>query len=191
MELLGSGSTITGGVMNRLNLGCGRDIKNGWVNLDKAGLPGVDVVHDLDVLPLPFEDDHFDQVLARDVLEHVNYIPLLKEIHRILKVGAELIIQVPHFSSADNYIDPTHKNQFSIRTFEFFVSSSISKREYYFDFQFNKIGKSHVGFFKWPLIYNYIIEPIVNSSNKMKKYYELTCFCSLFPAQNIIISLIK
>lgn len=33
--------------MKRLNLGCGRDIKKGWINLDILKLPGVDVVYDL------------------------------------------------------------------------------------------------------------------------------------------------
>ena len=37
----------------KLHLGCGTDIRAGWVNLDCAKLPGVDIVHDLNVLPLP------------------------------------------------------------------------------------------------------------------------------------------
>jgi hypothetical protein len=32
----------------KLNLGCGRDIKQGFVNLDYMPLPGVDVVADLE-----------------------------------------------------------------------------------------------------------------------------------------------
>jgi hypothetical protein len=31
----------------RLNLGCGRDVRPNWVNLDRVSLPGVDVVHDI------------------------------------------------------------------------------------------------------------------------------------------------
>ena len=46
----------------KLNLGCGRDIREGYVNLDKAGLDGVDVVHDLNVFPYPFEDNEFDEI---------------------------------------------------------------------------------------------------------------------------------
>lgn len=105
----------------RLNLGCGTDIREGWVNLDRARLPGVDVVHDLSTLPLPFADGEFAEICAKDVLEHLDYIPLLRELHRVLRVGGVLDIQVPHFTSAGNFIDPTHKRLFSIRTFEFFV----------------------------------------------------------------------
>ena len=36
----------------KLNLGCGTEIKKGWVNLDSVALAGVDVVHDIEKLPL-------------------------------------------------------------------------------------------------------------------------------------------
>ena len=177
--------------MNRLNLGCGKDIREAWINLDIARLPGVDVVHDLRRLPLPFEDERFDYILAKDVLEHVDYIPLLKELHRILRAGGQLAIQVPHFTSADNYIDPTHENRFSVRTFDFFISNSEFGRGYYFDFSFKKIAKRHIGFLRWPLFYNYLVELFVNSSYRLQKYYELTFLSALFPAQNITLTLVK
>ena len=31
-----------------LNVGCGRNIQEGWINLDSAALPGVDLVCDLE-----------------------------------------------------------------------------------------------------------------------------------------------
>ena len=85
--------------MKKLNLGSGKDIKQGWVNLDSAKLPGVDVVHDIEKLPLPFKDSEFDEILCQDVLEHIEYIPILKDIHRILKMGGKLKIRVPHFTN--------------------------------------------------------------------------------------------
>ncbi|HCD53350.1 MAG TPA: hypothetical protein DEQ34_12945, partial [Balneolaceae bacterium] len=97
---------------HKLNLGCGNDIREGWVNLDIAPLPGVDVVHNLEELPLPFEDEEFDHIRAQDILEHLEYIPLLKEIHRILKPGGTISIRVPHFTSRYNFNDPTHKKMF-------------------------------------------------------------------------------
>src|SRR5688500_12400690 len=91
----------------KLNLGCGTDIRPGFVNLDSIALPGVDVVHDLDVLPLPFPDAQFDEVLCKDVLEHVDYPPLLGEIHRVMKPGGRLTVESPHYSSRNFWIDPT------------------------------------------------------------------------------------
>ena len=175
----------------KLNLGCGRDIRTGWTNLDQARLPGVDVVHDLERLPLPFPDGHFDQIDAKDVLEHVEYIPLLGELHRILRSGGTLQIQVPHFTSADNFIDPTHKKQFSIRTFDFFVKGAAIARDYYFDFSFQAIAWRRIDFLGGKLFYNRLVAPFVNSHPRIQQYYELTFLCRLFPAQNIAIALVK
>ena len=44
-------------MMKKLNLGCGTDIKKGYINLDVAKLDGVDVVHDINRLPLPFKEN--------------------------------------------------------------------------------------------------------------------------------------
>jgi predicted SAM-dependent methyltransferase len=79
----------------RISLGCGTNILKGWINLDRATLAGVDVVHGLKALPLPFDDESADEILCEDVLEHVNYIPLLKECHRIVLPGGRVRIEVP------------------------------------------------------------------------------------------------
>jgi len=184
-----SGSPAPGAA--RLNLGCGTDVRPGWVNLDRAALPGVDVVHDLDALPLPFADASFDHVCAQDVLEHVDYIPLLREIHRILKPAGTLEIQVPHFTSADNYIDPTHVRRFSVRTFEFFVAGSGTAREYYFDFAFSRIARRRITFLRGAFFWNYVVEPLVNLGDVARQLFELTFVSRLFPAQNISVVLVK
>src|SRR5580704_15184485 len=132
----------------KINLGCGTNILSGWVNLDCAALPGVDVVHDLNALPLPFADASVDEILCEDVLEHINYPPLLKECHRILVVGGRLRIEVPHFTSSNNFVDPTHRNMFSIKTFNFFCNNTFegTGRNYYFDFKFSKITDKQITF---------------------------------------------
>lgn len=177
--------------VNKLNLGCGSDIRRGWTNLDKVALPGVDIVHDLHILPLPFDTEQFDHVCAKDVLEHVDYAELLREIHRILRIGGTLDIQVPHFTSADNFIDPTHTKRFSIRTFDFFVIGANAARAYYFDFGFSSISRKRLQFYRGPLFWDYFIEPLINVHAKVQKYYELTFISRLFPAQNIQLTLVK
>ncbi|MBI2579591.1 MAG: methyltransferase domain-containing protein [Candidatus Aenigmarchaeota archaeon] len=178
-------------MMKRLNIGCGTDIKEGWINLDSAAIKGVDVVHDIEKLPLPFKRGEFDEVLCRNILEHVDYIPVLKDIHRIMKNGGRLIITAPHFTSKHNFIDPTHKKMFSISTFDFFVEGSKIRRDYYFGFSFGAIEYSKITFQKGMFLYNHVVEKIVNSSRGMMQFYESTLLSRLFPAQDIEACLVK
>lgn len=174
--------------VNRLNIGCGQDVRKGWVNLDRARLPGVDVVHDVGVLPLPFSDGSFDEVLCKDVLEHVEYIPLLKDIHRILRDKGRLLITVPHFTSKDAYGDPTHRKLFTVHTFRYFTDRHF--RSYYFDFSFSRMT-ARICFDRRPVyFYNYLLEPLVNLNERIQNVYEGSPL-RLFPATNIEVRLDK
>ena len=51
-----------------LELGCGRIKHPNAVGIDRISLPGVDVVHDLNRRPYPFEDNTFDEVYAIHVI---------------------------------------------------------------------------------------------------------------------------
>ncbi len=178
--------------MERLNVGCGPDVRTGWVNLDVAPLPGVDVVHDLDDVPLPLEDNRFDLIECQDVLEHVELAPVLRDLHRILAPGGRLSLRSPHFTSQMFYIDPTHKKAFSIQTFDYFVRGRTVFGEFYFDFHFGAIERARITFHRrrsepW----NWLIEPLVNASPWMQRYYEAVGFSRLFPALNVELTLVK
>jgi len=174
--------------MKKLNLGCGKDIKPGYVNLDVAKLPGVDVVWDINKLPLPFKKEEFDEIYCKDILEHVEYIPLLKELHRILKKGEKIIIRVPHFTSKNAYADPTHRKYFSRETLSYFIKNH--NRDYYFDFNFSSI-KTYLEFDKkWYLPWNFILELIFNLNWRLLGFYELTPL-RIFPADTLWVTLTK
>jgi SAM-dependent methyltransferase len=107
--------------VSKLNLGCGRDIRPGFVNLDLVKMPGLDVVADLEAF-LPFRDDSFDEIFSSHVLEHVReLIPLLGELARICRAGGVLRIEVPHLSFFGAYTDPTHKRFFGYHSFDYFT----------------------------------------------------------------------
>ena len=98
--------------MKRLNVGCGRDIKEGWINLDMVKHEGVDVIHDLNKFPYPFKDNTFDIILASQIIEHLdNPLSFIKELWRIAKPGAEINIGTVHFSSPTVWGDITHKDR--------------------------------------------------------------------------------
>lgn len=108
--------------MKKLNLGCGQDIKKGYVNMDYVKQPGVDIAHDLEKFPWPIKPNTFDEVYCSHVLEHFSDLQrALKEIERILKPKGRIIIRVPHFSCGVSYRDPTHKKLFSYFTFDYFT----------------------------------------------------------------------
>ncbi|HEY7284456.1 MAG TPA: methyltransferase domain-containing protein [Vicinamibacterales bacterium] len=53
------------------------------------------------VTALPFDEGAFDRVLCLDVLEHLPYEDqprALAELHRVLKVGGELLVSVPNLA---------------------------------------------------------------------------------------------
>ncbi len=107
-----------------LDIGCGRRKRPGSVGLDRVALPGVDVVHDLDQFPYPFDDNCFDRVYAIHVIEHTTSIlKVMEEIHRISKPGARVTIITPHYSDAISWQDPTHRWHLNSYSFSYFDPS--------------------------------------------------------------------
>ena len=75
--------------INKLNLGCGENIKDGYINLEFRQIDNIDVVHDLNNYPWPFENNSFNEIIAYNVIEHLdNFILAMEEIHRISKDNA-------------------------------------------------------------------------------------------------------
>lgn len=104
----------------KLNLGCGNKHVEDAVNLDVTPDTSPDVVHNLNVRPWPFPDDSFDEVMAYDVIEHLDdVIASMEEIHRVCRDGAVVKITVPHFSSGNAFTDPTHRHYFSYFSFHY------------------------------------------------------------------------
>lgn len=120
--------------MQSLNLGCGQDIRpkaDGWVNMDLAPLPGVDVVHDLLEFPWPFRAGSFDHIHCSHVLEHVphyagrgqrkdGFLLVMEEMHRVLRPGGTVEILCPHHRGDNRWIDPTHTRAIHPGNFAYF-----------------------------------------------------------------------
>lgn len=105
-----------------LNLGCGNKHIPGAVNLDITDSTRPDVVHDLNVRPWPFPDGQFREVLAHDVIEHLDdVLATMEEIHRVCEDGAVVRITLPHFSCANAFTDPTHRHYFGWFSFHYFT----------------------------------------------------------------------
>lgn len=108
-----------------LCLGAGRDHREGAYHVDIVADTSPDLVWDLNCFPWPLPDSQFKEVLAFDVLEHLdNLVKVMEEIHRITAPGAIVHITVPHFSSANAFRDPTHRHYFSWFSFHYFTGEN-------------------------------------------------------------------
>ncbi|BCG89489.1 hypothetical protein MesoLj113c_55990 [Mesorhizobium sp. 113-3-9] len=81
----------------KLNLGCGWDIREGFLNVDLHDFHKPDYVADiLDLHELP--SGHYNVIVAQDVLEHIErakQVPALKEWARLLSAHGRLKIRLP------------------------------------------------------------------------------------------------
>ena len=124
--------------MKKLNLGCGMDIKKGYINLDKSKLKGIDVVHDLNKFPWPFKDNYFDEIYAKDSVEHLDDLfKVMTEIHRISKKNAIVKIIVPYWHSSSAFY-PDHHYFFNIDSMKFFTDPNRTYNSFY-GFKLDKI----------------------------------------------------
>lgn len=164
--------------MEKLNLGCGKNYKEGFVNLDSNRAVKVDVYADIEK-GLPFKDNTFDYIYASHILEHINNLTgLMQEISRVCKNKAKIKIICPYFASASAYQDPTHVRFFTLKTFNYFLgenyNSFITKARF-------KIQSKKIKITRKNWIINWPIEWLVNHA---QWFYE-RFFCFILPFQEI------
>lgn len=129
----------------RLNVGCGRNILEGWVNIDSAALPGVNIVCDLENLretPIDLPDNTVERFLLSHVIEHVrDSLGLMQELWRVAMPGAIALIRVPHGGNDDAWEDPTHVRPYFVNSFGYFSQPLYWRADYGYrgDWQPNKI----------------------------------------------------
>ena len=177
-----------------VNLDCGVDIKVGWINVDKYALDGVDVVHDITVLPLPFQDDIVDVIELNSVLEHIpiqNQIGLVNDCYRVLKKDGVLVIRVPHFTGFHAFNDIEHIKPYTSHSFDSFVAGRQphSMADYQHHNKFRGV-QTKIVFGKGIQIWNYLVQWLVNLNDFMHDVYEQS-FLSTFPAEGVHIWLKK
>lgn len=139
----------------KLNIGCGSEILDGFVNLDSVKLKGVDVVWDLNRQPYPFKDNTFEHIYCSNILEHLDSkVKPLEEIWRISKPKSKVEILVPLYPSYTCFHDPTHKQLFTLLTFEYFTPNHSFS--YYSKARFN-ITKRKIIFWRYKKPFTWIV----------------------------------
>ena len=153
-----------------------------FITLDIVNYPTIDVVWNLEKLPLPFKDNLFDEIQAYHILEHVSkdkFEELIEELHRILKPNGILKIKVPFFSFCSAF-HPDHKNTFTYTSFNKYEPSHPLHKEKNVSF---RIKKRRIIFStqKQARFLNFIINPIINA------FPLLYCrfFCWILPSEEL------
>jgi hypothetical protein len=132
--------------MPELLIGCGADrVKrigiegnNEWtelVTLDFNADHNPDVVHDLNKVPYPFEDNAFDEIHGYEILEHLGtqgdfrtFFDQFSEFWRLLKPNGLLIGTSPHWTSKWIWGDPGHTRVISLEVLTFLSQACYTEQ---------------------------------------------------------------
>lgn len=112
-------------VKTKLNMGCGHNKVEGYINVDQSPVCHPDIVCNLEELPWPWQDDSIHEVLFSHCLEHLgretkSFLQIMKELYRVCRDEAIINIIVPH-PRHNNFInDPTHVRIITPQVLELF-----------------------------------------------------------------------
>ena len=163
----------------------------GRVTLDVMDLPNIDVVCDLNE-GFPFlPDDSVDEIYSHNTLEHIDQLlPLMDEIHRVLKRNGRKRLFVPHFSNPYYYSDPTHHHFFGFYTFYYFSDEQAHLKRpvpsFYFSRKFvvERLRLRFISPFRVINVMYRLVEWLVNLSPRTQELYEHS-FCYLIPCYGV------
>lgn len=165
-----------------LDLGCGNKKRPGTVGVDFNSRTDADIIHDLNSFPYPFEDSSVDQVYLDNTLEHLDEpMRVMEEVYRICKISAPVKVIVPYFRSHWAYIDPTHKNFFTVESFAYYDPEHIICKRYDYTSARFKLEKT---IFNETLQTRWTARLIAKLADKWPHKYEYY-FSSIYPLDDI------
>ncbi len=106
-----------------LDAGCGDNKQAGCIGMDRRKRDGVDVVHDIEVVPWPFKDATFNRIVMSHIMEHLKpwlVVDIMDEMWRVMKPGGILMMVMPYPTSHGFYQDPTHIKSWNETTPRYF-----------------------------------------------------------------------
>lgn len=132
--------------MVKVNLGCGRRKKPGYIGLDIIATDSADIVCDIEQ-GVPLRDECVTAVYSNHFLEHVEDVNfVMQEVYRVSKSEAKVTFLVPYYTSIGAFKDPTHRSFFTEETFKYFSSFQWEWFDYRFgvNFQIERIGYTYL-----------------------------------------------
>jgi predicted SAM-dependent methyltransferase len=119
--------------MLRLNIGCGRDYKEGWINTDISREVKAEAYFDIRTEKIrssertgsEVPDGAVEQIYISGVLEQIgeneHLIHAMNECHRVLRKGGVMEVVVPNAQFAVAHQDPMDVRKFTRGTFPYFI----------------------------------------------------------------------
>ena len=117
---------VTETATRKLDVGAGAYREEGYETMDISPAFSPDFQHDITQLPWPFEDEAFHEIKCFHVMEHLErrfMVPVMNEMHRILRPGGMAEVEVPIFPFWTAIADPTHVSFFVPQTFSYFCTA--------------------------------------------------------------------
>lgn len=126
----------------KLNIGCGRDYRQGWINIDISYKVKAEAYLDIgkhelcsrSEAPDRIESDSVSEIFISGVLEQIGpneeLIHAMNECWRVLKPGGQIVIVVPNAKHAIAHRDPMDIRKFTIPTFNYFIDGMQEYRDY-------------------------------------------------------------
>lgn len=118
----------------KINVGCGRDYREGWVNTDVSEDVRCDYLCDIGKQFLPASEEEAELVYISGVLEQIGpnseLIHAFNECWRVLKPGGIIQIVVPNAKYAIAHRDPMDIRKFTPDTFRYFIEDTQEYRHY-------------------------------------------------------------
>ncbi len=114
----------------KLNLGCGNDILEGYMNHDiRKHRKEIDIAFDLNYRfgggEMLIYANEIDEIRAWDVLEHLdNPINFMDDCWALLKPDGILDLKVCGWKNPNFWVDITHKKGYDIHSFDYFDPST-------------------------------------------------------------------
>lgn len=99
----------------KLDLGCGKNKRQGFYGVDEIAFEGVDKVFDIRK-PWPWKAGSVGEVHCSHFIEHLTWperVHFFNELYRVLTPGGKCTLIFPHWNSCRFYGDPTHKEPIS------------------------------------------------------------------------------
>jgi len=116
--------------MQKLDIGCGRNKKSGYIGIDKSPKTDADYFLDIGRDTLPFLGGEIDQIYTAHTFEHLTgdeLIFVMNECWRVLGWGGKMFIHVPSKDCALAWQDPTHRSYFVSESIKFFCGVYLVK----------------------------------------------------------------